>query len=279
MKMLSKSQLYVILGAFLLIVLLYIAPKQLSKEETTVPVPNEEGHVHSAPDLNLIEDSVANSLRGEDSQRYNALKKAIENSQNEVSFDSIITFWKNKQQPLMAGKYAYQLAEKTNSAKNWAEAGKHYYIASNFSPAELKNTLLEKTIVCYTKANELEPTNLAYKTSLGVCYVEGTSDPMKGITLLREVLQTDSTYVEAHVKLGLFAVKSQQFEKAIERFEKVIKLKPDYLEAYLYLGETFASVNKNKEAIEILEKFKKLSTDGLINAEVDKFINELKNKK
>ena len=81
---------------------------------------------------------------------------------------------------------------------------------------------------------------------------------MKGIMLLREVVSKDSTHINAQLNLGLFAVQSGQYDKAIERFERILQMKPEFTEAYLYLGQTYASMGKKDKAIEALEKFKKL---------------------
>jgi cytochrome c-type biogenesis protein CcmH/NrfG len=105
----------------------------------------------------------------------------------------------------------------------------------------------------------------------------GGDNPMQGINMLREVLKKDSNNVAAQFKMGIFAVRSQQFEKAVARFNKVISLEPNNSEAILYLGECYANLGKRDLAIKTLEIFKKKSNDAIINAEVDDFIEKLKN--
>jgi Tfp pilus assembly protein PilF len=49
-----------------------------------------------------------------------------------------------------------------------------------------------------------------------------SEDPMSGIQDLLTIVEEDSTQLDAQYYLGLFSIKSGQFEKAVNRFEKVI---------------------------------------------------------
>jgi tetratricopeptide (TPR) repeat protein len=106
--------------------------------------------------------------------------------------------------------------------------------------------------------------------------VEGTSDPMKGITLLREIEKTDSNNVDLQLAFAAFSSKSGQMDKAIIRFEKVLKLKPDYLEAYLYLADAYEKKGDKQKAIIALESYSSLIEDEGVKKEIKKYINQLK---
>lgn len=78
-------------------------------------------------------------------------------------------------------------------------------------------------------------------------------NPMQGIMMLREIVAKDSSNVEAHYWLGVFAVQSGQYDKAILRFEKVIKLDPDYLNAYMDLGAVYKELGEKSKALSLFE--------------------------
>ena len=67
---------------------------------------------------------------------------------------------------------------------------------------------VNKAIDCYKKVIEINPKNYDAKTDLGVCYAEGTSNPMQGILMLREVVQEAPKHVMAQYNLGVLSVKS-----------------------------------------------------------------------
>lgn len=95
--------------------------------------------------------------------------------------------------------------------------------------------------------------------------------------LLRNVLERDSNYTEAHWQLGLFSVESGQYDKAVNRFRKVIELSPEeYKDAYLYLGKSLMSLGQEREAIAVFEEYAEKIEEEEIRAEFELAIEELK---
>jgi Tfp pilus assembly protein PilF len=117
------------------------------------------------------------------------------------------------------------------------------------------------------------------KTEEAIALVNG-QDPMRGIMMLREILQEDPNNVEAHWHLGLFSVQSGQYDKALGRFQKVLELDSvHYPDAWFYLGRTYATLDSNAQAIASLKKYRTLTQDTAILNGVDRFLIELENVK
>ncbi len=74
-------------------------------------------------------------------------------------------------------------------------------------------------------------------------------NPMEGITILREIVADDQDNVDAHYWLGVFSVKSGQYDKAIERFNKVISIQPSYLAAYIDMGGLYMEMDSAQKAL------------------------------
>jgi len=122
----------------------------------------------------------------------------------------------------------------------------------------------------------MSPTDV--KTAEAVALVQG-QDPMKGIMMLREVLQEDPDNAEAHWHLGLFSIQSGQYEKALERFKKVRELdEAGFPDVWFYLGRTYATLDSTDQAIECFTKYRTLAQDTAIINGVDRFLQELKTK-
>ena len=118
----------------------------------------------------------------------------------------------------------------------------------------------------------------AAKTAEAVALVQG-QDPMRGIMMLREIVEEDPANAEAHWHLGLFSVESGQFEKALDRFKKVRDLdERGFPDVWFYLGRTYATLDSTDQAITCFEKYKTLAQDTAITNGVDRFLIELKNK-
>lgn len=117
------------------------------------------------------------------------------------------------------------------------------------------------------------------KTEEAIALVNG-QDPMRGIMMLREILQEDPNNVEAHWHLGLFSVQSGQYDKALGRFKKVLELDSvNFPDAWFYLGRTYATLDSNAQAIASLKKYRTLTQDTALINGVDRFLIELENVK
>jgi tetratricopeptide (TPR) repeat protein len=273
MKPLTKNHWLIIAGAFILTFLLYLAPRKIktSKEQESLLSATQKNDLSIDNVYQKFCDSVLKKVNPELAKKYTKL--ASNNPKN----DSLFEFFKQLKQPFLAAYWAGKIAEQNSTFNNLITAGQFYSIGFEFAPSPtIKHLANQKAIEYYTKALQINPNHQQTKINLANCYVEGSSNPMKGIEILREVLQNDSNNIAAQFKMGIFAVRSQQLNKAVERFKKVLSLDPNHAEAMLYLGECYANLGNKTEALKYLEQFKNISNDAIINAEVDDFINKLK---
>ncbi len=108
-----------------------------------------------------------------------------------------------------------------------------------------------------------------------VALVNG-SEPMRGIQMLRQIVEEEPDNAEAHWHLGLFSVQSGQVDKALDRFKKVRDLDAEgFPDVWFYLGRTYATMDSIDQAISCLRKYKTLVEDTAITRQVDGFLKEL----
>lgn len=113
------------------------------------------------------------------------------------------------------------------------------------------------------------------KMAEAIALVQG-QDPMRGIMMLREVVEEDPNNAEAHWHLGLFSIQSGQYEKALDRFRKVRDLdEAGFPDVWFYLGRTYATLDSTDQAIACLKKYRTLTQDTVILNGVDRFLHEL----
>jgi cytochrome c-type biogenesis protein CcmH/NrfG len=129
----------------------------------------------------------------------------------------------------------------------------------------------------FQNAMKLKPESLDAKTGLGIAYVNGGGSPMQGIALLLDVVKQDPTNWNANFNLGLFSMKSGQFEKAVDRFKIASAAKPDDVEPVFYLAESYKQLGLRKEAIDAYQKCKQLMPDPTFGQKIDQYIKELSN--
>jgi tetratricopeptide (TPR) repeat protein len=197
--------------------------------------------------------------------------------------------WDDVNQPAPAAFYYQAIAQKENTFADWATAGSRFNDAfKGTQDSVAQPAFVVKAIASYKNAIKLQPANLDAKTGLGVAYVNQTSlgmtdpeggSPMQGIMMLLDVVKQDPNNANANLNLGLFAITSRQYDKAVNRFKTVIEhsAKPG-VEPYFYLAESYKQLGKKAEAIAAYQKCKQLlPDDAAFNQQVDQYIKELKN--
>lgn len=124
---------------------------------------------------------------------------------------------------------------------------------------------------------EATPTDLRLMQAVGL--VQNSDNPMEGITMLRQILEEDSTQVDAHWHLAQFSITSRQIENAAYRFDKVIQFDQNrkYPEAYFWLAQTKVALGQNKEAVDLLRTYVTIETDTVVINGVNRMIDQLEN--
>ena len=107
--------------------------------------------------------------------------------------------------------------------------------------------------------------------------INGGGAPMKGIQKLRDVLAADSNHVGAIRQLGFLSMRTNQFEKAIKRFERLLEINPEESQAYFLLGEAYEGLGDKKNAIKAFESFVSLTKNEEAKKAVETRIKELSN--
>jgi tetratricopeptide (TPR) repeat protein len=184
--------------------------------------------------------------------------------------------WDDVNQPAPQAFYYQMIAAKDSTYANWLKTGDLFAAAYQSAPDTLvQPALTQKAIDAYQKALALQPNSLDAKTGLGVAYVSGTGNPMQGIQLLLGVVKEDPENVKANYNLGLFSMRSGQFDKAVNRFKTVIAKQPDP-ESWFYLATSYENLGQKQEAILAFQKSKELAADPNLSKFVDKKVEELK---
>jgi tetratricopeptide (TPR) repeat protein len=186
-------------------------------------------------------------------------------------------------QPALAGYYYEKLTHLEPDNENiWFAMGKNFWEAEQNEADEktfkyynsLSYKALAKVLEKNPKGNLDAMTDQAFNIMEG-----GFQAPMMGVGLLKDVVQMDPDNRKALNYLGLFSIKSGQYDKAIDRFQHLISLGPDndlnYPYYYRAIGQAYAATGKNKEALDAFTKYKSLVSDESLKQEADKLIQSI----
>ena len=275
MTLARKTQIGLVLAAVVLFVLLFLAPKTHSgKLETKV---DEMAKTTEVVSLETFIAMATKTLKPDEKNKYDALLKSATNSKIDSAFNTVVQFWDKQKRPDFAAYFVEQTAKRKQTSLAYYKAGERYYYAVRFTKDNNEiPTLYQSAIRCYQEAISMDAKNIDAKIQLAACFVEDGKDPMKGIGLLREVEKTDSNNVKLQLTFAFFSAKSQQWDKAIKRFENVLRIDPLFIEAYLHLADAYEQQGQKTKTIEMLEKYAGLTEDAMAKQEVLKYIEQLK---
>jgi cytochrome c-type biogenesis protein CcmH/NrfG len=281
-----KTKQYILIGgvAVLMVALYSLDIKGLVKEEeansmqNTVTANNDNttAEITAASvwmfSRNLINPSLASEI-----------EKLEEELKNESGADALALQkqlaqkWEDVNMPAAAA-FAYEgIATQSSDYNNWLITGDKFTEGyQNYKDTSAVAGLLNKAIFAYQKALELNPKGLDAQTGLGVAYVSGTQNPMQGIQMLLAVVKEEPKNIKANLNLGMFSMKSGQFQKAVDRFKTINALQPSP-ESWFYLATSYENLGQKPEAILAYQKSKELAADPNLSAFIDRKINELKN--
>lgn len=271
---LSRTQWYYLIGAAVLTGVLFFASQdQPQKEGTDVVQAAEET---SSFDAQLA--AAKAGLDGEMRTRIVELEKQVTTTEGKdtTALTALGKAWDVAGAPGVSAHYFEQVALQFPVEEAWLNTAFRYFDAFKSTDDSLiRAAMVQKAIASYQKVIDMNPSNLNAKTDLGICYAEGTSNPMQGIMMLREVVQTDSTHEYAQFNLGILSVKSGQMEKAVDRFNRVIVINPGNFEAYFLLGRCYAQMGQKDKALASLEKVTAGSKDGQLIEQANNLIHQL----
>lgn len=274
MKSVTTKQLAVIAGIIIIIVLLLFANTKLPPKEEKGPMSENAGNGGS--DIATLVKNAEMALPDGQKQTVNQLAEAVTKAEDKkAAYERVINTLDSIRQPLLAAHYMELAAIASPTEKNWEEAGNRYYVTTRFLTEADKPALYKKAMECFEKTLQINPDNVEVKINLASCFVEGSADPMKGVTMLKEIEKTDSNNVNLQLSFAFFSEKSGQWDKAIARFKKVLKIKPDFIEAHLHLADAYERKGDKDAAIESLKAYMAEVDDVTIKTEVQNYINQL----
>jgi len=279
--MLKKQQILVVGGIVILMaVLLSLNIKGLVKPaEEQAAVSNEPITTTTTYTVEQASENARLDLNANIAQQIKDLEEQFKTSSANEKLEiqrKLAQSWDDVNKPAPAAFYYEMIAEQESKFDNWLVAGDRFTDAyQNTQDSLVQPALMQKATHAYQQAVALDKSNLDAQTGLGVAYVNGSANPMQGITLLLGVVKEDPKNIKANMNLGLFSMKSGQFDKAVDRFKTVVAQKPDP-EAWFYLASSYENQGLIDEAITAYLKTKELAADPSLSQFVDRKIKELK---
>lgn len=275
--MINTKQIIVIAGVVLLMVVIFLQPvKSLIKADAAVEsaesVSTDQFSLESVSEI--AKQGLSENLTKGIVDLETKIKSASDADKPSL-YKELAKLWLDVDKPMPAAYIYDELAQKDPSLENWLKAGELYTDSyQHLTDTVMAPVLTEHAKKAYEQALELDEKNIDAKTGLGTALVNGPA-PMAGITMLLEVVKEVPNDVKANYNLGLFSMRSRQFDKAVDRFNTVLKQTPNNAEVWFYLATSYENIGLKRDAISAFQKSKDLAADPSLTQFIDRKIEEL----
>ncbi|KEO73494.1 tetratricopeptide repeat protein [Anditalea andensis] len=272
----KKSQIIVLSVGLILVVALYTLPTMVvdnaedtaNLEQTAEAAPSDMAAEMHDPNMAPVDRSAVQNL-----------KVRLENEDNKENFatfaDSIGSLYASSGKYDSAAFYYESAANKIPSQQRWEKAGNAYYEAYGFAMNEEKISYLAgKARENLNKVIDANPDRLDLKTKVAMTYVSSTN-PMQGITMLREVLVEDPKNETALFNMGVLSMQSGQYKRAAERFEELVGHHPDHIQGQFYLAVSYFESKQQNKAKKQFELVKNMTQDPMILNSVETYLDRI----
>ncbi|MEJ7778076.1 MAG: tetratricopeptide repeat protein [Daejeonella sp.] len=280
--MLNRKQ-YIVVGSVVILMGLMLSMEiqgLVKPKDGSAAIANTSPAPVKTLSLAEVSDVSRQSLNASLNKQVTDLESALKGASEGETADlhkKLAQQWDDVNQPAPAAFYYELIAQKQPAYSSWLKAGDKFTDAyQQTTDTIMQSALVQRAISAYQQADKLQPNTPEVKTGLGIAYVTGTPNPMQGIQLLLDVVKNDPENLKANLNLGLFSMKSGQYEKAVERFKTVISREPS-AEAWFYLASSYENMGKKSDAIGAYLKTKEIAADPNMSQFVDRKVNELSN--
>jgi tetratricopeptide (TPR) repeat protein len=213
-------------------------------------------------------------------QLENAVVRGDIKTQQINAYHQLAQFWKDSTESFLPAAYYTAEAAKLENIEKKLTFAAHLFLDNlrGQGDPKLKTWMATNAKELFERVLELNAGNDSAKVGLGSAYMFGNlgSNPMQGILMIREVADRDPHNMYAQMTLGLGAVMTGQFDRAIDRFKKVVDHQPANIEAVLNLAEAYELKGVKDSAIIWYQKSKQLIQNPGIQQELDLRINSLR---
>ena len=266
-----KNRILLVAISTALVVALYMLPKFVVRNNETA-APSQAAQDEEQADPHRVPAGLKQNL----AKLRRAYQNAGTDEKSAIFADSLASLYTKAGRFDSAAWFAEKAAMFFNTLESWTRAGNAWYDAYTFATDPGKqNELALKAQEYFTKILARQPGNFDVKSKMAMTYLS-SANPMQGITLLREVLAADPKNETALFNLGMLAIQSGQYDRAIERLSELITVNANHVQGHLLLGVAYMNKGESGRARTQFEKVKQLDSDPAVQATADSYLKDLK---
>lgn len=165
-------------------------------------------------------------------------------------------FWYRTGNRAVAGGFAEKVAEIESTDAAWSVAGATYFQALQASDNPiLRQYCAGRAVKAFESAASLAPDDPEHRVNIALVHAEQPSadNPMQAVLLLRELEAKYPNEPAVYNALGRLAIKTGQWERALQRLEKAYQLDPANPNTPCLLAKAYEGAGNTAKAEEFAD--------------------------
>lgn len=240
----SRAQWVAVGGSVLLVLVLYFGCD--TKPPQQAQVEKSRSLTAEATDISLLLRDAHAELSGAQLSTIASLEERLEQVSEDSSrlqlYQQLSGRWYEFEQPAIAGHFAQEAAQLAQTEEAWSIAGTTYTICVQREEEErTRQFCADRAATAFQNAISLNPASVQHQVNLALLYtdVPPADNPMKGILMLRELQEKHPRNTDVLVSLGRLAIKTGQYQRAIQRLQQALAIDADLRTANCLMAQAY----------------------------------------
>ncbi len=255
---LNQKQILLIIASLVLVIILYfgcdITPPEIKDNEKSM-----SENIEATSVQNILK-TAQKTMNREQIAVIEMLEEELKVADDSSKVEKLIALsskWYEFGQPALSGDFAQQVAEIQNTESSWAVSGTTYALCVKMSSDQtIKDFCSKRAMSSFDNALSINPENVEHKINKALVNVENppNGQPMTGILQLRNLNEKYPENTAEINQLAQLAIRTNQFDRAIQRLLVALELEPDNKTSNCLLAEAYTLAGKESEGVVYKEK-------------------------
>ncbi len=255
----NKSQLVIIFAAVVLFSGLYFGFETKAGQQKTIE------HSRSLQSESISFESLLEDARShlspeqttEVAEMEKQVAEAAGDAKRVTAIKNLSGLWYDLGQLPIAGGFAEQVAELENADSSWSVVGGTFFNALMMAKdPTIRQYCASHAVKAFENAASLAPEMVEHRVNLALVYAENPppDNPMQAVLMLRELESKHPESASVYNALGRLAIKTGQWQKAIDRLEKSWSLDNKNLNTPCLLAKAYEGAGNIEKATEYAKR-------------------------
>lgn len=239
---LGKPQLLLLLFSSLFFCLIYFGLDRKPKEQSLIE--KSRAAKSEATDPMILITEAKETLKDDQRSYLHVLENDLRSNSEEPipHMEKLAGKWYELNFPAISGYYAEEIAKISNTEDAWSIAGTTFTMGLKGEKSEkVKAYCAQHALSAFEKTISLSPDNVDHRINQALVYLDypAEGNPMKGIQMLLSLKDKYPQNAAVLVQLGGLAIKTGQFDKAIERLSAALGLEEKNVKANCLIAQAY----------------------------------------